>query len=439
MTGIEGSIKVRGKRGVSALTFVFMALAMVFASIVPMGSTASAAPASWAAPRTVYFAETGHTLDRLFLDQWRNNGGQATYGLPITAEITQPNGHIIQYLQYARFEYWPEGDANGNTMVVSKIGQELRPTLMQRSVIGSTAAAQSSQPSKQDALIRAWLPVSADAANTNGNEYYVEATKHTIKNGFLNYWWNSGDVNFLGNPLTEEYILDGTTYQVFERGQLSWTAKDDVQLVPVGELLAKKYNLDTKAQPQGDVPTYSESLFIPPISVADGVTVPDANGDGWISYDELYAADINGDGVVTADEVAPVGPTYGNYVPNGGPLLVDVNLSTQYLILYQGNTVLLETYISSGRPGFDTPTGTFYVNTMLDSQTMEGVIGGEYYNVPDVPYVMYFTDVGHALHGTYWHNNFGTTMSHGCINMPMDAAAYLYSIAYIGMQVDIHY
>jgi hypothetical protein len=39
---------------------------------------------------------------------------------------------------------------------------------------------------------------------------------------------------------------------------------------------------------------------------------------------------------------------------------------------------------------------------------MEGVLGGEYYNVPDVPDVLYFTDRGHAIHGTYWHNNFGS-------------------------------
>ena len=56
---------------------------------------------------------------------------------------------------------------------------------------------------------------------------------------------------------------------------------------------------------------------------------------------------------------------------------------------------------------------------------MEGVIGGEYYNVPDVPCVMYFTNGGHALHGTYWHSNFGTPMSHGCVNLPMDVAAWM--------------
>ncbi|MGC4191192.1 MAG: SH3 domain-containing protein [Thermomicrobiales bacterium] len=122
-----------------------------------------------------------------------------------------------------------------------------------------------------------------------------------------------------------------------------------------------------------------------------------------------------------------------------GELWVDVNLSTQYMIVYRGGTRVLGTYVSTGRPGFDTPTGTFHINAKLTSQTMSGVIGGEYYNVPNVPWVMYFTDRGHALHGTYWHNNFGYTMSHGCVNLPLDVAAWLYAQAPIGMRVVVHY
>ena len=92
----------------------------------------------------------------------------------------------------------------------------------------------------------------------------------------------------------------------------------------------------------------------------------------------------------------------------------------------QGRTdeVVLNSYVSTGRAGFDTPIGSFAVLTKLPSQTMEGVIGGEYYNVPDVPWVLYFTNRGHALHGTYWHNNFGMPMSHGCVNLPLDVAAW---------------
>jgi lipoprotein-anchoring transpeptidase ErfK/SrfK len=112
-----------------------------------------------------------------------------------------------------------------------------------------------------------------------------------------------------------------------------------------------------------------------------------------------------------------------------------VSISQQMLWAYKGDRVVLNTYVSTGRTGFDTPVGSFAVLTKLPSQTMEGVIGGEYYNVPDVPWVLYFTNSGHALHGTYWHNNFGTPMSHGCVNLPLDVAAWLYDWAPIGTRV----
>jgi lipoprotein-anchoring transpeptidase ErfK/SrfK len=70
---------------------------------------------------------------------------------------------------------------------------------------------------------------------------------------------------------------------------------------------------------------------------------------------------------------------------------------------------------------------------------MEGTIGGEYYNVPDVPNTQYFTNVGHAIHGAYWHNNFGAVMSHGCVNLPLGFDAWLFGWTSIGTRVEIHY
>ena len=117
--------------------------------------------------------------------------------------------------------------------------------------------------------------------------------------------------------------------------------------------------------------------------------------------------------------------------------VIVVSISRQMLWAYKGNQVVLSSYVSTGRAGFDTPVGSFAVLSKLPSQTMEGVIGGEYYNVPDVPWVLYFTNSGHALHGTYWHNNFGTPMSHGCVNLPLDVAAWLFDWAPVGTPVQV--
>lgn len=370
---------------------LLMSLAVVMSTLLPAFSTP--AGAEWSAPRTVYFEQTGHTLDQIFLDFWRENNGWANYGLPISEEITLANGHVVQYLEYARFEYWPEGDENGNYFVLGKVGEELRPAALQRSKIAGNSG-----PAGLNTMLKAWLPISADSKLAQHPDHtFVEATGHTVFGAFRDWWWATGADAFLGNPLTEEYVLSGTTYQVFEYGQLSWTPENGVQLVQVGKNLAAKYNINTKAIAQGEIPTYDESLFVPP------------------------------------------GPVRGVFNPNGGEVWVDINLSAQYLVVYQDNNILMESYVSTGRDGWETPAGTYYVNRMLVLDTMVGDVAGESWYVPDVPHVLYFTNMGHAIHGTYWHNSFGVRLSHGCVNLPLWAAEYLYSISYVGMRLEIHY
>ncbi len=118
---------------------------------------------------------------------------------------------------------------------------------------------------------------------------------------------------------------------------------------------------------------------------------------------------------------------------------VEVNLSTQFLRAWDGNKLVNSTYVSTGKPGFDTPTGTFYILIKYRYDDMEGTIGGEYYNVPAVPWTMYFTNYGHALHGAYWHNDFGHVRSHGCVNLPLGFAEWLYYWLPYGGRVVIHY
>jgi LysM repeat protein len=120
--------------------------------------------------------------------------------------------------------------------------------------------------------------------------------------------------------------------------------------------------------------------------------------------------------------------------PPGGEKWVDVNLSTQTLIAYQGSTPVLQTLISSGTAQHPSPVGTFYVYLKLVSQDMSG----PGYYLPDVPYVMYFYS-GYALHGTYWHSSFGQPMSHGCINLPIPEAGWLYEWTPMGAPVVLHY
>lgn len=123
---------------------------------------------------------------------------------------------------------------------------------------------------------------------------------------------------------------------------------------------------------------------------------------------------------------APVqGPVAGM---SGKYFLVD--LSEQRLYAFEGQTLVRTTLISSGRWPTPTVTGTYYIYARYTSTRMRG----PGYDLPNVPYTQYFYK-GYGLHGTYWHSNFGTPMSHGCVNMPTPEAEWAYYWASMGTPV----
>ena len=112
---------------------------------------------------------------------------------------------------------------------------------------------------------------------------------------------------------------------------------------------------------------------------------------------------------------------------------IEIDLAKQKVYAYEGNNKLFDFTVSTGKWG-RTPTGTFRIWAKVRSQLMSGgnQSDGTYYYLPNVPFVEFFYNnqtpksMGYSLHGTYWHNNFGHTMSHGCINMRTEDAAKLY-------------
>jgi LysM repeat protein len=122
-----------------------------------------------------------------------------------------------------------------------------------------------------------------------------------------------------------------------------------------------------------------------------------------------------------------------------GPKWVDVNLSTQTMVAYEGETPVYSSRVSSGVPDHPTVVGTYRVYAKYVSTRMKGGTPGiDYYDIPNVPYTMYFYS-DYALHGAYWHNNFGHPMSHGCVNLPVDVSKWMYDWAPIGTMVVTHY
>ena len=105
---------------------------------------------------------------------------------------------------------------------------------------------------------------------------------------------------------------------------------------------------------------------------------------------------------------------------------IEVDLSEQKMIAHQGDEIFLETLISSGLWG-RTPAGEYRVWYKVRATKMEGgsKLNNTYYYLPNVPYTMFFYG-DYGIHGTYWHQNFGTPMSHGCVNTPTPVAEKLF-------------
>lgn len=112
-----------------------------------------------------------------------------------------------------------------------------------------------------------------------------------------------------------------------------------------------------------------------------------------------------------------------------GERWIDVNITKQALVLYDGVRPVYATLISSGEAGLEdsksttaTKRGIFRIHAKHVATTMASDEVGEEFELRDVPYVEYFDDDGHAIHGAYWHDKFGIPKSHGCINLaPEDA------------------
>ncbi len=152
-----------------------------------------------------------------------------------------------------------------------------------------------------------------------------------------------------------------------------------------------------------------------------------------LSADKLYNPHI----MLMGLRLAPPG---GNPSPTPPPTLgkwIDVDLSSQTATAYQGSAPLKIVLVSTGAEGRLTPIGSFKVYRQVPSQTLSGGTDADRYYYPDVPWVMYFSgDVG--FHGTYWHNNFGVPMSHGCVNLSVDDAKWFYKWSAVGTPVMVH-
>lgn len=116
-----------------------------------------------------------------------------------------------------------------------------------------------------------------------------------------------------------------------------------------------------------------------------------------------------------------------------GQRWIEIDLSSQRLYAWEGDRPVYAILVSTGKTATPTPTGRFAIQSRHRYARMQG----DDYDVPDVPYTLYYHR-GYAIHGAYWHHRFGTPVSHGCTNVAVNHARWLFNWAAVGTPVVVH-
>jgi L,D-transpeptidase catalytic domain/Bacterial SH3 domain len=164
--------------------------------------------------------------------------------------------------------------------------------------------------------------------------------------------------------------------------------------------------------------------------------------DEWLRYPDRVSKDwyVSGNYVQPflnegIQELPPQGAAQSSSTKR---ILID--RSEQKLYAYDGTKLFMEEKISTGLEISPTPRGIFHIYKKTPTRYMQGPIIGiseKYYDLPGVPWNLYFTEQGAIIHGAYWHNNFGKQWSSGCVNMLPEKAKELYMWADLGTEVTV--
>lgn len=153
-------------------------------------------------------------------------------------------------------------------------------------------------------------------------------------------------------------------------------------------------------------------------------------GDWYVAVDPAAVREFGDEG----DRVTAPGAT----TTTAKRIVVD--RSEEKLYAYDGDDLFMEEQISTGLEGTPTPRGTFSVFKKTPSRYMQGPLPGvsdQVYDLPGVPWNLYFTADGAVIHGAYWHDRFGEAWSHGCVNLAPQNARRLYEWAELGTPVTV--
>jgi hypothetical protein len=153
--------------------------------------------------------------------------------------------------------------------------------------------------------------------------------------------------------------------------------------------------------------------------------VQDDNGDWW--YQLRDGVSWSGGPYVPSRSMRRILPEQLTPISPGRPdKRIVINIADQSLTCFEGEQSVFSTRIASGIYGLGTPLGEYRILIQRHTRRMIGGDPDDPYDLPGVPFPVYFTWSGVAIHGTYWHNDYGRRHSHGCVNVTSEAARWIF-------------
>jgi len=371
-----------------------------------------------------FFADSGHSLSGKFLDFWEDHGDLPLIGLPTSEPFlaksigmqTQVFERAVLEIAGGKVRFQPiasrlaESDGSTNDPAFAPNPPIAGTTQLVKSPDGLRLRAAPSL----DADIIAVLPDNAEfiAAAAESGDWYAG-----YADGYAGYVSSQFLKQAPSLPAISLAEWDTTVWQGAALGETNLRSKPDTNSNIV------------KVLEYGDDVVVTQ--WVKGEEVFTGADLWAKTNDGLY----LYGRNVGRNAPVAAPPLPANAPSTGKWI--------DVNLTQQLMVAYEGTKVARVVVTTTGMAGWETPTGSYSIINRVANETMESKsIGAEnYFKLEDVLYTQYFTDLGHAIHYAWWRTpqTIGRPGSHGCLNTLLDDATYFWNWANYGTPVIVHY
>jgi lipoprotein-anchoring transpeptidase ErfK/SrfK len=245
---------------------------------------------------------------------------------------------------------------------------------------------------------------------------YVSYIDRVESNGVYYMLQNGGWIPGKGSRIGEYSRFQGLQFSSTPRNSFAWPLPFYTDSIPVFRAPSFGAPLANRV-----IYPYAEVVQVYAAQSGDGVEWNLIGSDQWVEA-RIFAT-------VTPNTTPPDGVTTGRWI--------DVDLAEQTLSVYDNYQLVFATVIASGLEPFWTRPGLFQIYQKKETETMRNNDPTDYYYLDNVPWTMYF-DKARALHGAYWRTRFGYPQSHGCVNLSVGDAHWLYNWAHEGDYVYVH-